>query len=84
MATLTNAVPAAPLHPTRLPGLIRLEQLTRLLRHYAWLIGLCAVLGAAGLYGYARTLPKFYTASSTLTVEGDQFNIPELQGALRA
>ena len=54
------------------------------LRRYAAPIGLCAVLGASGAYLYARSLPKAYTASAAVAVEGDRIAIPELQGALRA
>ena len=55
----------------------------RLLRRRAWLIVLCAVLAAIGAYAYARTVPKSYTASSLIAVEGERIAIPELQGALR-
>lgn len=63
---------------------VQLGQLVRLLRGHAWLIGLCAVLGAAAAFTYARTVPKSYTASSLVAVEGDRFAIPELQGVLRS
>ena len=63
---------------------LRAGQLMRLLRRHAWLIGLCAVVAAGAAFAYARTLPKTYTANSTLTVEGDRFAIPQLQGALRS
>ncbi len=53
------------------------------LRRYAVAIGLCALLGAAGAYMYTRALPKSYTASAAVAVEGDRIAIPELQGALK-
>jgi succinoglycan biosynthesis transport protein ExoP len=62
---------------------VQIGPLLRLLRRHAWLIALCAVLGAVGAYAYARTVPKLFTASSLIAVEGDRFAIPELQGALR-
>ncbi len=65
-------------------GLLRLGQLVKLLRRHLWLVALLGLAGAAGAYGYARTLPKTYTADSSFTVEGERFAIPELQGALRA
>ncbi len=60
-----------------------LGSLLRLFRRRAWLLILCGLLGAAGAFAYARTLPKTYTASSLVAVEGDRIAIPELQGALR-
>ena len=63
---------------------LRTGQLLSLLRRYLWLIGLCAVLAGLAAFAYARTLPKTYTANSALTVEGDHFAIPQLQGALRS
>ena len=65
-------------------GLLRLTALTKLLRRHLWLIVLLAICGGVGGFLYARTLPKSFTASSALTVEGNQFAIPELQGALRS
>ncbi len=64
-------------------GTLRLAQIARLLRRHAWLIGGLAVIAAGGAFLVARSLPKTYTASSAITVEGDRFAIPELQGALR-
>ena len=73
---ISGALPAS--------GGVPLARLASLLgRHAPLIIGL-AVVGAVGAYGYARTLPKHYTASSLIAVEGDRFAIPELQGALRA
>lgn len=65
-------------------GGIQLVQLAKLLRRYAWLIAICAVLGMVAAYSMARLAPKSYTASSLIAVEGDRFAIPELQGALRS
>lgn len=62
---------------------IRIAQVGRLLRRHAWLVGLLAVIGGAAAYGVATMLPKSYTASASLAVEGATFSIPELQGALR-
>lgn len=66
------------------PEGMQLGPMLRLLRRRAWLIGLCALLAAVGAYAYARTVPKSYTASSLIAVEGDRIAIPELQGALRS
>ena len=76
---VTPATAAAPQY-----GLLRLTALTKLLRRHLWLIVGLAIAGGIGAYLYARTLPPSFTASSALTVEGDQFAIPELQGALRS
>ena len=65
------------------PTGIQLGQLAKLLRRHAWLIGICALVGMVGAYAIARLVPKSYTASSLIAVEGDRFAIPELQGALR-
>ena len=62
---------------------IRLTQFARLMRRYAWLIALTTLLCSLVAFLYARMLPKTYTANSTITVEGGQFDIPELQGAVR-
>ncbi len=74
--------PLAPV-PTRPAGIVRLQQLARVLRRHLPLIALFAVLAAIAAYAVGRTAPKVYTANSTITVEGDRFAIPELQGALR-
>ena len=66
------------------PEGIQFAPMLRMLRRRAWLIGLCAFVTAAGAYAYARTVPKSYTASSLIAVEGDRIAIPELQGALRS
>jgi len=64
-------------------GVLQLPQLGKLLLNHAWLIGICAVIGGGGALVLARSLPKTYVASSTISVEGERFVIPELQGALR-
>ena len=74
--------PLAPL-PTRPAGVVRLQQLARVLRRHLVLIMLFAVAAGIAAYAVGRTAPKVYTASSAITVEGDRFAIPELQGALR-
>jgi succinoglycan biosynthesis transport protein ExoP len=61
-------------------------QLTRVLRVFRENLPLILALGLVGAvagYGYALTLPKYYTSTSLIAVEGDRFAIPELQGALR-
>jgi uncharacterized protein involved in exopolysaccharide biosynthesis len=63
---------------------VQLAQLVRGLRRYAWLIILSALVFALLGLIYARTLPKTYTATTSISVEGNQFAIPELQGALRS
>lgn len=62
---------------------MRLAQLGLLLRRHAWLIGLCAAVGAAGAAAFAMTMPNSYTANGALSVEGERLAIPELQGVLR-
>ncbi len=57
--------------------------LIALVRKRAWLIGLCAVFGGIAALAFSTTLPKLYTASGAITVAGQNFAIPELQGALR-
>jgi uncharacterized protein involved in exopolysaccharide biosynthesis/Mrp family chromosome partitioning ATPase len=62
---------------------VRLAQLGLLLRRHAWLIGLCAGLGAVGAVAFAMTMPNSYTAGGAVSVEGERLAIPELQGVLR-
>ncbi len=61
----------------------QVAQLLGFVRRRAWLIGLLAACGAAGAYGAARTVPKSYTASAQVAVEGERVAIPELKGVLR-
>ncbi|MEJ1977693.1 MAG: exopolysaccharide transport family protein [Acetobacteraceae bacterium] len=78
-------IPVGPQRISSDPGqVLRLTQLGRLLWRRAWLITFCAIVSAALAFLYARTVPKTYTADSAITVEGNQFAIPELQGALRS
>lgn len=74
-------------HTSQLPAsggeTLRLGQLTRALRRNAPLIAGLAAVGVVGAYAYARTLPRTYTASTSIAVDGSGFAIPELQGALR-
>ena len=58
-------------------------QLVRAVRRRAWLIGVLAAIGAAAAYGMARTVPKSFTASAQVAVEGERVAIPELKGVLR-
>ena len=83
MDTYVAALPGTLPTRTRPDAVMRLSQLTQLLRRHVWLIALCAVVAGAAAYIYAHTLPKTYTANGLMTVEGDRFAIPELQGALR-
>ncbi len=53
------------------------------LRRHLPLIVLIAVAGAAVGILYAHSVPKIYTASTSVALEGDRFAIPELQGSLR-
>ena len=78
MDTLAASLPAT----ARAEPTLRLGQFARLLRRHLWLIALCAVVAGAAAFLYAHTLPKTYTATSSLTVEGNHFAIPEVQGAL--
>ncbi len=65
-------------------AIIRLAQVVKVLRRHLPLIAVCTLAGLIGGYVYVRGLPKTYTASTSMTVEGDRIAIPELQGALRA
>lgn len=65
------------------PGTIRPGELVSMLRKKAWVIVALAAAGGIGAYVYAASLPKSYTSSAALAVEGDRFAIPELEGALR-
>ena len=76
--------PSANLTPAEPPAaLIPALRLARLFKRYLWLIVGCTVLGGIVAYAYAHTLPKTYTANSVLAVEGTNFAIPQLQGAVR-
>lgn len=59
-------------------------QILQLLRRSLWLILACALTLGIAVFLYAHSLPKIYTANALITVEGDRFAIPELQGALRS
>jgi polysaccharide biosynthesis transport protein len=74
-ANVTPVEPPAPLIPAL--------RLARLFKRYAWLILGCTVLGGLVVFAYAHTLPKTYTANSVLSVEGTNFAIPQLQGAVQ-
>ena len=80
MDSLVQPAPVAAASPS---ASVSVMQLVGQLRRYAVLIGLCAALGAVGSYFYTRALPKSYTASAAVAVEGDRIAIPELQGALK-
>jgi polysaccharide biosynthesis transport protein len=84
MDTYVGPLPRSLPDVVQTDSVLHLGQFTKLLQRHLWLIGLCAVVAMAGAYAYAHTLPKTYTANSIITVEGDRFAIPELQGALRA
>lgn len=62
---------------------IRISQIVKVLRRHALFISVATLGAAAGGFFYATTVPKTYTASSAITVEGEGFAIPVLQGALR-
>ncbi len=80
MDSLVQTAPVAAASPlSSLSATVLLAQL----RRFAVLIGLCAAIGAVGAYFYTRSLPKSYTASAAVAVEGDRMAIPELQGALK-
>jgi succinoglycan biosynthesis transport protein ExoP len=80
-------VPVGPLPRTSAHeqgGNVRLMQFLKSARHHWWLILLCTIVLAAAAFLYGRTVTKTYTAANAITVEGDKFAIPELQGALRS
>ena len=56
-------------------------QLFLLVRRRAWLIGLCAVAGAAASFAITHSMPRTYTADAMLSVDSERFLIPQLQGA---
>jgi succinoglycan biosynthesis transport protein ExoP len=62
---------------------LRVSQVIKVLRRHVVLIGVFTIAAAALGYFYARSVPKTYTASAAIAIEGDRFAIPELQGALR-
>lgn len=62
---------------------LQLPQIIKVLRRHVVLIGACTLAAAALGFVYGHSVPKTYTASSSITVEGQRFAIPELQGALR-
>ncbi len=66
------------------PQGVRLGELAVLLRRRAWLIALCALCGAVAAVALSTLLPRLYTASSKITIAGESFAIPELQGVLRS
>ncbi len=70
--------------PAANPQGIRLGEVVVLLRRRVWLIALCALVGAVAAVAFSSTLPRLYTASSKITIAGQSFAIPELQGALRS
>ena len=78
--SVASSYPAAQRDGTTL----RLSQIVKALKRHAWLIVICAVAAAALAYMYARNVPRTYTASTSIAVEGAGFAIPELQGALRS
>ncbi len=77
--SLGLAVPAS-----RDTGALRLAQVAKVLRRHLPLIAACTLAAAGGAFVFARTVPKTFTASSSITVEGERNAIPELQGALRS
>ena len=62
---------------------MRLAEIAALLRRHAFLVVLCAALGAAAAYAYARSLPPGFNAYASIAIEGQTFAVPELQGAVR-
>jgi succinoglycan biosynthesis transport protein ExoP len=80
---LSRATGQAPLGMPQGSPTMRLAQLGLMLRRHAWLIGLCAGVGAVGAAAFAMTMPNVYTANGAVTVEGERLAIPELQGVLR-
>jgi polysaccharide biosynthesis transport protein len=76
--------PPANVTPAEAPApLIPALRLARLFKRYAWLIVACTVIGGLAVFAYAHTLPKTYTANSVLAIEGANFAIPQLQGAVQ-
>lgn len=63
---------------------VPLARFIKLLRRYFWVIALFGLLGTAVAAAIAFQMPKTYTATTAIAVEGDRFAIPELQGALRS
>lgn len=59
------------------------QQLISVLRRYQWGIVVLALAGAVAAYGFARSVPKSFTAVTQIAVEGERLAIPELRGGLR-
>ena len=55
----------------------------RLLRRRVWWILACAVLGAGAATAISLSFVPQFTAAGKITIVGESFAIPELQGALR-
>ncbi len=64
-------------------AVLSVAQVLKVLRKHAPLIVLVTIVFAVGGFLYARSVPKTYTASMSIALDGDRFAIPELQGALR-
>lgn len=64
-------------------GVIKPSELMRVARRNTWLVIPLMLIGAAGAYIYAASLPKSYTSSASIAVQGDRYSIPELQGAVQ-
>ncbi len=65
-------------------GALGFAQIVKVLKRHSILIVALALAAAAAGFMYARSVPKTYTASTTIAIEGDRLAIPELQGALRS
>ncbi len=68
----------------RQSGAISLSQIVRTVRRHVWLIGTTTLLAAGGSYLYSRTVPRTYTAYSSIALDGDRIAIPQLQGAIQS
>jgi uncharacterized protein involved in exopolysaccharide biosynthesis len=62
---------------------ISLSGMLTLLRRNIWSIISYAIVISLAVFAITVTMPKTYTATGALIVEGDRFSIPEIDGALR-
>ena len=62
---------------------LRPLQVLAILRRNIGLILICALLAAIAAYAFAKSSTARYSAGATIAIEGQTFEIPELQGAVR-
>ena len=78
------SVASAPALAERPSGAVSLSQIVRTVRRHLWLIAATTLVAASGAYLYSRTVPRTYTAYSSIALDGDRMAIPQLQGAIQS